>query len=320
MFCYPNSPPRASMSGGTLKPALLFLLLVWLTGCEPIHVINQLTPRDDFTLNRDLSYGPDPRHRLDLYVPTEPVNHRSVIVFVHGGRWDSGDKDQYLFVGQAFASLGYVTAIPNYRLFPQVQYPEFVDDIARAIASLKQHLAQQVCADGRAIILAGHSAGAHTASLIATDPRHLAKNRVEVEFKAWIGIAGPYDLPLEDPAVIGKFDDRIDDRETNAVALASAGTPPTLLIHGGKDVTVGIHHTESLRAKLDQQGVPHMVRIYPETNHTRVIAALASSLRFLNPIYQDVDGFLASRALRNDCYSSADEPEQHPVDYELTGG
>lgn len=308
MLCYPNSPPRASMSGGTLKPALLFLLLIWLTGCQPTRIINQLTPRDDFTLSRDLSYGSDPRHRLDLYVPKGPVNHRSVIVFVHGGSWDSGDKDQYLFVGQAFASLGYVTAIPNYRLFPQVQYPEFVDDIARAVVSLKQHLAQQACADGGSIVLVGHSAGAHTASLIATDPRYLTRNQVEAEFRAWIGIAGPYDLPLDDPAVLGKFDNRIDDRETNAVGLAAPGTPPTLLIHGGKDVTVGIHHTESLRAKLDQQGVPHEVRIYPGTNHTRVIAALASSLRFLNPIYQDVDSFLTSRALKNDCYPGANEP------------
>lgn len=278
-----------------------FIANLALTGCQPTFVLNQLTPRDGFSVQRDLAYGPDPRHRLDIYIPENRTPNKTIVVFVHGGAWDSGGKDQYLFVGQAFTSLGYITAIPNYRLHPQVQFPAFIDDVALAIAVLDQRLPPQACAETLGVILVGHSAGAHTAAMLATVPKYLTRNGVDAELRAFIGLAGPYDLPLEDPAVIGKFDNMTHELEANPVALVTAATPRTLLIHGDGDATVGLHHTEKLKAKLEQLGVPVTVRIYEDTNHARVIGALANSLRFLNPVYEDIDQFLKTAELDRAC-------------------
>ncbi len=273
-------------------PALL--LIAGLAGCQPVFVLNQLTPRDGFTVERDLAYGSNPRQRLDLYTPVTRPLHDTVVVFVHGGAWDNGDKNQYLFVGQAFTSLDYITVIPNYRLYPQVQFPDFVDDVARAIASLERWVPAAARAGTLQVILAGHSAGAHSAAMLAMDPKYLAENGADVEIRAFIGLAGPYDLPLNDPSVVGKFDHLAHPLEANPVALATAAAPRTLLIHGESDVTVGLHHTRKLQAKLQSLGVPVTVRVYANTNHTRVIGALASSLRFLNPVFADIEQFLKS--------------------------
>ena len=297
---------RSSVGLGTAWGAAVILLAA-LTACQPTFVVNQLAPRDGFGVQRDLVYGPDPRHRLDLYVPSaRPVN-KAIVVFVHGGGWDSGDKDQYLFVGQAFASLGYITAIPNYRLYPQVQFPEFVDDVARAVAALDRLLAAEACAGRLEVILVGHSAGAHTAAMLATDRSYLTRNRADVDLRAFIGLAGPYDLPLNDPGVVGKFENMSHELEANPVALAGAATPQTLLIHGDRDKTVGLHHTQRLRAKLERLGVPTTVRIYPDTNHTRVVGSLASSLRFLNPAFEDIERFLHAAELDQVCVQSAED-------------
>ncbi|MGB5252022.1 MAG: alpha/beta hydrolase [Sedimenticolaceae bacterium] len=296
-----------NLTGRGITTWLPLVMLVGLTGCQPTFVLNQLTPRDVFVVQRDLAYGPDPRHRLDLYLPSTRTRNKAVVVFIHGGSWDSGDKDQYLFVGHAFASLGYITAIPNYRLYPQVQFPDFIDDVALAVASLELVLRAEVCAGRLELILAGHSAGAHTAAMLATDQKYLARNQANVEIRAFIGLAGPYDLPLDDPGVIGKFDNLTHDLEANPLALASAATPQTLLIHGDADTTVGPHHTQRLKARLEQLGVPTTVRIYPGTNHTRVVGSLASSLRFLNPALDDIKHFLHEAELDRDCHPGADD-------------
>lgn len=285
---------------------VLLLVLIGLTACQPAFLVNQLTPRDGFVVERDLVYGPDPRHRLDLYIPTARPLKQAVVVFVHGGGWDSGSKDQYLFIGQAFSSLGYITAIPNYRLYPQVQFPGFVDDVARSIAALRPLLSDEACRGDLKVILAGHSAGAHTAALLVTDGRFLTRNRVDVDLRAFIGLAGPYDLPLDDPAVVGKFDTLTHDTEANPVALADRGVPPTLLIHGDADVTVGLHHTQRLSAKLKRVGVSTSVKVYSGTNHIRVIGSLASPLRFLTPAFDDIERFLRSEHLDEDCRQAVD--------------
>lgn len=290
------------LTGQAMAIGATFVLLAGLTGCQPTFVLNQLTPRDGFVVQPDLAYGPDPRQTLDMYVPhARPIN-KAVVVFVHGGGWDSGDKAQYLFVGHAFASLGYITVIPNYRLYPQVQFPDFVNDVALAIASLDRLLPEaSACAGRLDVILVGHSAGAHTAAMLATDQSYLARNRADVALSAFIGLAGPYDLPLKDPVVIGKFDNLSYDLEANPLALAGEATPPTLLIHGDRDATVGLHHTQRLKVKLEQLGVPTTVQIYPDTNHTRVIGSLASSLRFLNPAFRDIERFLHKAELDLAC-------------------
>src|SRR5260370_14294298 len=122
----------------------------------------------------NISYGADPQHRLDVYVPDQAsAGPRPLVVFWHGGRWRFGDKADYRFVGAALAALGYVAVLPNYRHYPHVKMPGFMDDAARAGDWPAAH-AGDFGADASRLYLMGHSAGAHIASLVALDPRYFS--------------------------------------------------------------------------------------------------------------------------------------------------
>jgi acetyl esterase/lipase len=122
----------------------------------------QPSPPYSFQVYTDIAYydGPDAhpiKHRLDLFVP-EGLKDAPVLIFVHGGGWTSGDKNLYSFVGRAFAEQGFVTAVINYRLSPQVQHPAHIEDVARAFAWVYRNIAQYG-GNPEKIFVMGHSAG-----------------------------------------------------------------------------------------------------------------------------------------------------------------
>src|SRR3954452_2001835 len=82
-----------------------------LAACSGAAVVNALTPRGGYTVQRDLAYGPDNRQRLDLYVPDGAAADGPLLVFFCGGNWQSGSKHLYRFVGRSFSARRYVSAI-----------------------------------------------------------------------------------------------------------------------------------------------------------------------------------------------------------------
>ncbi|NVK37832.1 MAG: alpha/beta hydrolase [Gammaproteobacteria bacterium] len=276
---------------------------------RPLWIMNYLAPRFHCKRVKDLPYAQDARHTLDLYVPKH-IRHSDVLVFIHGGAWDTGHKNEYQFAGLALAELGYVSVVPNYRLYPQVRFPHFIEDVAQAIASLPQHLSLQgiETSDPLSIILIGHSAGAHTAAMLASDTRYLAKCAQIINVKACIGLAGPYDLPLDDPLVVGKFDgielhdiaeQQVDlghehnAHEANPINFAHTGMPDMCLIHGLGDVTVGPYHSERFMRMLNYQQVPCEHITYEGVNHRHLVGGLSIYGRLLNPVFQDISQFLS---------------------------
>jgi acetyl esterase/lipase len=156
---------------------------------------------------RNIAYysGPgadDSRHRLDLFLPMGRRGY-PVVVLVHGGAWMFGDKSccgLYSAVGQFFASQGVGVALPNYRLSPGVKHPEHVKDVARALAWTKAHVAEYGGDPGR-LFFAGHSAGGHLVSLLATDESYLkAEGLTTDDVKGVIAVSGIYRIP------VGNFD------------------------------------------------------------------------------------------------------------------
>ncbi|MFT5594179.1 MAG: acetyl esterase/lipase [Oceanicoccus sp.] len=287
---------------------LLVFLLIATAIMKPLWIMNYLAPRFHCKRIKNLPYNSDSRHTLDLYVPKHKKSD-DIIVFVHGGSWDTGNKNEYQFAGLALSELGYVTALPNYRLYPQVTFPQFIDDVAKAIASLPKHLALQGITQQQTpnIILIGHSAGAHTAAMLATDTRYLAKADAQIHLKACIGLAGPYDLPLDDPLVVGKFDgvelhdiseQQIDlghehnAHEANPINLATKDTPPMCLIHGDDDETVGPYHSERLAKMLSYLQVPHQYITYPMVDHRKLVGGMSIFGRRLNPVFKDIQEYL----------------------------
>lgn len=280
---------------------LILLTLVALAACQPVRVLNGLTPRDTFSLKEDLSYGPSERQKLDIYLPEGRPVKEVVLVFIYGGSWESGSKDEFLFVGEAFARLGYVTVIPDYRLYPEAVFPEFVDDLALGIAQLDR-LLPSGCPSGRELVLMGHSAGGHMAAILATDPKYLERNGAgNVQIRALIGLAAPYDLPLDHELVVEKFQ-RVDNNvEANPVRLASSSTPPSLLLHGADDTTVYPYHTERMAKRLAELGVPVETHIYEGASHISLLAGLATRLRFMNSAHDDIEAYLIQRQLNQSC-------------------
>jgi len=117
------------------RTALTGLAAMLATGCGRLAFMAANVPAAFGAHQRhpDISYGADPQHRLDVYVPNQPsAEPRPLVVFWHGGRWSFGDKADYRFVGAALAELGYVAVLPNYRHYPDVKMAGFMDDAARA--------------------------------------------------------------------------------------------------------------------------------------------------------------------------------------------
>jgi arylformamidase len=151
---------------------------------------------------RDIAYWNgadfnDEKHRLDLYVPAGPGPH-PVVVFVHGGGWILGDRQQiggsYIKLGRRFAALGVLTMVVSYRLAPRFKHPAQVRDVSRALAWAFEH-APEYGGDPQRLFAMGHSAGAHLVALAATDSRWLAEvDHSPAELKGVIGVSGPYDV------------------------------------------------------------------------------------------------------------------------------
>ena len=274
----------------------LFLIcavaLVTLMGCaavKPTAALNLLTPKDGFT-KQQLSYGNHRRQSLDVYIP-KTSSPKIPIVFVYGGAWRSGGKNDYTFVAQALTSLGHPVIIPDYRLYPEVKFPAFIDDVADAISFVERQPNTGLKKPFNEYILMGHSSGAHTAALLATDTRYLKERKIRAQLKGLIGIAGPYDLPMNDPEVFPVFNTSTEQL-TKPLANVRRRMPPTLLLHGLVDKRVFPFHTQRFRDELKRNGNSVTTKLYPGVNHTKIIGSLSVSLRFLNNSFGDIREFL----------------------------
>ena len=270
---------------------LLFCAASWLlVGCAGL--VNALTPSEGYGVEADLSYGPDPRQRFDLYVPEGAPADAPVIVFFYGGGWESGSKDLYAFVGQAFASRGYIVAVPDYRLYPQVRYSGILEDGAAAVRAV-------VGSTGpRPLFLVGHSAGAYIAAMLALDERRLSADGSCRPITGAVGLAGPYDfLPLESDRLREIFGPGPAQPDTQPIAHVDRNDPPMLLVTGDADDTVRPANTLRLAARLREAGGRAATRIYPGLGHVRIVAALAAPLRFTAPVLDDIDVFLSGISL-----------------------
>jgi acetyl esterase/lipase len=209
------------------------------------------------------------------------------VIFFYGGSWDSGSKNDYLFVAQALAASGCAVVIADYRLYPAVRFPAFVDDGARAV----RWAADRVGADK--VFVMGHSAGAHIALMLAANTPYLATVGVDrMKLRGAIGLAGPYDfLPLKSARLIEIFGGA-DNPQIEAITFARAPLPPALLIHGTADTTVYPRNSTNLATAWRAAGAPVELKLYPDVGHIDVVAALSGLLSGRAPTRTDVLAWL----------------------------
>ena len=277
------------------RTLLLLVLGLGLTGCSPVRVVNGLSPDSHYQLTADVLYGADARQKLDLYVPVAATGTPPVVVFFYGGGWRKGSKENYEFVASSLTKAGYVVIIPDYRLYPEVRFPGFVEDGARAVAWTMQH-AGQYGADPDEIFLMGHSAGAHIAALLAMDRRFLAAHAIDPgKFNGFIGLSGPYDfLPIESGYLRDVFPED-QQAASQPINFVTAEAPPTLLIHGTGDNRVYVGNSERLARRLSEQGADVTIELYEGAGHAVIAASLAPPLDFTRGTFEDIRTFIETR-------------------------
>ncbi len=264
--------------------AALLSAAVILGGCSVSGALNAVSGSDEVDETLDLAYGPEARHRYDLYTPVDDAE-APIVMFVHGGSWEDGSKDIYRFLGTALGEAGYAVAVINYRLSPEVIFPTFVEDAALA--------ADHMLDKGRPVVLMGHSAGAQIASLVAYDPRYMAaRGRSNCDVAGFVGLAGPYDfLPLTQRRFFRIFPEPIRD-QSQPVNYASGPKPPSLLLHGLPDSTVHAEDTENMARALRAAGNPVEAEFYEGVGHIEIVGAFSRYFRGRAPTYGDVTEWL----------------------------
>lgn len=257
-------------------------------------LFNTLVPKEwrSRRLARDLPYGQEARHRLDIYAPRRLQTPAPVVFFIYGGSWSDGDRRNYEFAGRALAALGYVTVVADYRLVPEVEFPSFLEDCTDAFGWTVEHIAEYG-GDPQRIALMGHSAGAYNAISLALHHDYLGQRGLLGNVRCMVGLSGPYDFfPFDGPISLRVFGAAPNPRDTQPVNHVSPQAPPAFLGSGDKDRVVYPRNTRILAQRLRRAGVAVDERHYAPLGHPHTLLALSLVGRRLAPVLADVAAFL----------------------------
>lgn len=283
----------------TRQIGLLIMLSSLLTACSNLALQALNTPSYLFSqhhVTRDIAYGEASHQTLDLYVPTSAENDKNtLVVFIYGGSWTSGKKESYYFVADALTKEGYSVAIPDYIKYPDATFPVFVDDIALATAWLVNNAANylQDSSGHNDLFLMGHSAGAHTAALLITDPDYLRRHGLTVaHVTGFIGLAGPYGFIPKEQKYRNIFSNLADFSVMQPQRHVSGAEPPVLVLHGESDTTVLPVNSHQFSEKINDTGGEADAIIYPDTSHVAIVLALSRVVDREGTVLADILTFL----------------------------
>ena len=277
-----------------MRNILTVLSSAFLAACTDaaFFVANVPAAFSGVSVTRNVAYGSGASKRLDLYTPKRVTRDPlPVIIFLYGGRWTEGAKGQYAFAADALAQAGFIVAVPDYRKYPDVKFPAFVEDSAEAVAWAHDHIGRHG-GDPAHIFLTGHSAGAHIGALIAADPKYLqAHNKSRSIIAAFAGLAGPYDFIPESEDLKHMFGPPERYEQMRATTFIDGGQPPMLLLHGAEDDTVRLYNLERLAATIKAKGGQVETKVYPGINHIEIVGALTVFWRSKAPVLDDLVRF-----------------------------
>lgn len=265
---------------------------VVVTACAPVKILNTITPSKTFDKQKNISYGDHARQKFDIYAPAEAMPDSPVLVFIHGGGWDSGSKDMYKFFAEGFTSEGFTVAALNYRLYPDARYPDMLTDSAKGVAAVAKLYPDQP------LMLIGHSAGGYNSLMLALDDSFLKTAGVNMceRISGVISLAGPTGIvPMKKEPYITIFPDRLtkDDAPLNNV---NEPAPPLFLANGETDKTVYPDNAEQLHAKVQQRGGVSDLHIYDDMSHTDIIKVISRHFDGGSTLKDDILGFIGAHA------------------------
>lgn len=284
----------------TLTIRVICLLLLVLISVQPASALSLMDPLNlPMTLDsgvsvvgKDIAYAPGPRHKLDIYAPEQLDSEAPVLVFIYGGAWRQGTKADYPFVGHAFAAQGFVTVIPDYRLVPEVQYPEFLNDNAAAVKWVEDNI-HLFGGDKDRIFIAGHSAGAYNAVMLGMDRTYLNEAGVTVPIRGVVGLSGPFAVyPFEFTELQQAFGNVDNPQMTQPINMSTAYAVPMFLGHGSNDFIVSVENTIAMKQKFMADNHAITTKIYDGLGHMEMVGALAGIYRWRGSVLDDVIDFL----------------------------
>ncbi len=242
----------------------------------------------------DVQYGNKDWQKLDVYPQEQSA---PVVIFIHGGSWRHGRKDQYRFAADAFFRKGYTVVLPDYIKHPdqRAKYPSFATDGAKAIAWVKQNIAKY---NGSAdkVFVAGHSAGAHTTLMLATDKQFLNAEGLEpTDLKGVIGIAGPYSFIPDWEVTQAVFGPPSNYPLMDALNYVNGDEPSTLLLHSSGDEQVGQYNQEKMQAALESKGVDTHAVLYSNPGHIDMVTHLHPWFAKEDKLMNDIHRFIQER-------------------------
>lgn len=279
-----------------LRSTLVMLSALVVSGCSYISLatVNLLSLGFDGKVVKDVEYGSMEMQKLDLYLPESMQEDSAlpVIVFLHGGAWRDGNKGLYRFVGATLASRGFVVVVPDYRKYPQVVFPAFVEDAAAAIAWTFEVI-EQYGGDPNRVFVSGHSSGAHMGALVLADQSYLADYDISpTQVSGFIGLAGPYSFTPQEQDIIEVFGDMQDYSPMQVDTYVDGNEPPMLLLHGLDDRTVGRINIERLQPALENANIEVTSRFYEDTDHTSILANFSAPYQAGSELLADMMEFI----------------------------
>ena len=275
--------------------------MAWPWPISGVGLVNAAAVGRHVTVTRDVRFADGRRGLLDVYAPTQigdagrRGHEAPLVVFFYGGGWEDGAKADYRFAAMALAKRGIVTIVADYRLYPDVRFPDFIADGAKAVRWARRN-AVEFGADPGLLFLVGHSAGAYIATMLALD-----KTRLDAESLAAIagviGLAGPYDfLPLRSDVLKRIFAPAGGDLSSSQpITYARGDAAPMLLISGLADKMVDWENSRRLAARVCALGGQAATRFYKRVDHTIVIGAFSPLIRPFAPSLSDTLAFIKAR-------------------------
>lgn len=299
-----TSTPKLISTGITTVLAVggIVLATQQAQALSPLAIVNGITSSGGVGVSKNILYGDEPLQDLDVYYPkslTKAMKAESsiigsypMVVFVHGGSWENGNKDQYAFVGQSLAQAGYVTAVINYRKAPEHVYPDYVEDAAQAIAWSIDN-ATSLHADPKRLAVVGHSSGAFNAVAAVANEDFLAPYGIKpTDIATVIGIAGPYSYDFRKFDSSTAFAADATPDEVMPDRQIKGEQPPYLLLTAEKDKIVHVTNTIKMTQALKNAGVSVETGEIEGASHATSIGAMAPPLRWINDVRAQVLAYL----------------------------
>ena len=275
---------------------MLALMAFLSSACSPVKVLNSLVPEAGYELVSAVEYGSHQRQKLDIYLPKNPQisdTLKKVVIFYYGGNWDSGERADYKFAAEALVSEGYIVVVPDYRVYPEVLFPGFMADPVSAAKWVKTNI-KKYHGDGDKIFLAGHSAGAHIAVMMAINAEYLAVASLKPnDFAGVIGLAGPYDfLPLKSARLKTIFGAESEQWKSQPINFVNGKNPPLMLAIGMKDGTVWPRNSINLAKKIKEKNGQVEIVEFASYAHVDMVAKLAKPLRGNGALLKSIIDFI----------------------------